>query len=123
MRRAEPQHIAALAREWIGTPFVHQAWAKSTGTDCLGLIRGIWSELYGAPAVSHLAYAPNWFENSQEELLHHNLRQYFGEIDPDAIRVGAVLLFRLFNKLPAQHVAISGSGDGHMLRREFIEKS
>lgn len=32
--------IIDAARDWIGTPYVHQASAKGAGCDCLGLLRG-----------------------------------------------------------------------------------
>ena len=40
--------IIAAARGWIGTPYRHQASCNQVGADCLGLIRGVWRELYGA---------------------------------------------------------------------------
>ena len=40
--------VLAIARAWIGTPYRHQGAVKGVGCDCLGLIRGIWRELYGA---------------------------------------------------------------------------
>ena len=40
--------IVQAARGWIGTPYVHQASVKGGGTDCLGLVRGIWREFFGA---------------------------------------------------------------------------
>ncbi|NCO16648.1 MAG: peptidase, partial [Alphaproteobacteria bacterium] len=39
--------IVAEARRWIGTPYVHQSSARGAGTDCLGLLRGVWRALYG----------------------------------------------------------------------------
>ena len=45
--------IVALARGWIGTPYLHQTSAKAAGCDCLGLLRGIWREAVGTePALS-----------------------------------------------------------------------
>src|SRR3989338_4143365 len=41
------QAIVAAARSWIGTPYRHQASLKGAGCDCLGLVRGVWRELYG----------------------------------------------------------------------------
>ena len=38
-------HIIALARDWLGTPYHHQASLRGVGTDCVGLIRGIYREL------------------------------------------------------------------------------
>ena len=61
--------VVALARGWIGTPYHHQAARQRVGTDCLGLIRGLWRELYGAEAESPPAYTPDWGEYGREELL------------------------------------------------------
>lgn len=33
--------VVAEARDWIGTPYRHQASVKHAGCDCLGLIRGV----------------------------------------------------------------------------------
>ena len=56
------QRIVAAARGWIGTPYVHQASVKGAGTDCLGLVRGIWRELYGPEPEALPAYTPDWGE-------------------------------------------------------------
>ena len=36
-----PRDVVDTAREWIGTPVMHQGWRQDTGCDCLGLLRGI----------------------------------------------------------------------------------
>ena len=41
-------YVVALARAWLGTPYHHQASLRGVGTDCLGLVRGVWRELYGS---------------------------------------------------------------------------
>lgn len=33
--------IVAAARQWLGTPYRHQASVRGVGCDCLGLIRGV----------------------------------------------------------------------------------
>jgi NlpC/P60 family putative phage cell wall peptidase len=33
--------IVEEARQWVGTPYVHQAAAFGAGCDCVGLIRGV----------------------------------------------------------------------------------
>ena len=38
----------AAARLWTGTPYHHQASLRGVGCDCLGLVRGVWRDLYGA---------------------------------------------------------------------------
>lgn len=50
------QAIVAAARCWIGTPYRHQARTKGAGCDCLGLVLGVWSEIYGAPPEAVPAY-------------------------------------------------------------------
>ena len=49
--------IVAEARGWIGTPYLHQATAKGAGTDCLGLLRGVWRALMGQNPKSCRLYA------------------------------------------------------------------
>ena len=61
------QRIVAAARGWIGTPYVHQASVKGAGTDCLGLVRGIWRELYGPEPEALPAYTPDWGEAGVQE--------------------------------------------------------
>jgi NlpC/P60 family putative phage cell wall peptidase len=34
--------IVVATRDWIGTPYQHQASLKGVGCDCLGLVRGVW---------------------------------------------------------------------------------
>src|SRR5882762_8720471 len=35
------EEIVAEAREWFGTPWIHQASLKGVGTDCIGYIGGV----------------------------------------------------------------------------------
>jgi len=41
------QAIVEAALSWRGTPYHHRQSACGIGCDCLGLVRGIWRELYG----------------------------------------------------------------------------
>src|SRR5262249_34925030 len=54
--------IVAEARRWIGTPYPHQASVRGIGTDCLGLVRGVWRALHGPEAEVVPAYARDWAE-------------------------------------------------------------
>lgn len=104
----------AEARRWIGTPFHHQASVRGTGTDCLGLIRGIWRALYGDEPEVTPPYAPDWAEATQREtLLEAAERNLIPVALPDA-QPGDVLLFRLRPHAPARHCGIL-STDGAMI--------
>lgn len=56
------ERVACVARGWIGTPYRHQASSKAAGADCLGLLRGVWREIYGDEPEAVPAYTPDWSE-------------------------------------------------------------
>lgn len=101
--------VLAEAREWIGTPYQHQASAKGAGCDCLGLVRGVWRALYGAEPELAPAYTPDWAERHGAETLleaaHRHMRPQ------NAMQPGDVLLFRMHADAPAKHAAILDEGD------------
>lgn len=98
--------ILAEAREWIGTPYQHQASAKGAGCDCLGLIRGVWRALYGQEPEAAPAYTPDWAERAGEETLLGAARRHLIEIAFERAAPGDVLLFRMDAQSPAKHAAI-----------------
>jgi NlpC/P60 family putative phage cell wall peptidase len=103
--------ILAEARDWIGTPYQHQASAKGAGCDCLGLVRGVWRALYGAEPEPAPAYTPDWAERHGEETLLQAARRRMIEIAVQEAQPGDVLLFRMAAEAPAKHAAILDEGD------------
>ncbi|MCE5972097.1 peptidase [Sinirhodobacter sp. WL0062] len=106
----------ALAREWIGTPYQHQASVKGAGTDCLGLLRGIWRTLYGCEPEAIPAYTPDWSEPAREERILTSARRLMIE-GRGAIVPGQVLVFRMRDGAVAKHLGLM-SADGE--RAAFI---
>ncbi len=100
------ERIVAVARSWIGTPYVHQASCRGAGTDCLGLIRGVWRELYGDEPGPMPAYTPDWSEASGREALLEGAARYLLPIDPGARAPGDVLVFRMRRRSVAKHMGI-----------------
>lgn len=99
--------IVALAENWIGTPYRHQGAVKGVGCDCIGLIRGVWRELYGQEPEVVLPYAPDWAERSGEDRLMQAGRRLFGPALPLAeARPGDLLLFRWRPDCAAKHAGI-----------------
>ena len=98
--------ILAEARDWIGTPYTHQASAKGAGCDCLGLVRGVWRALYGAEPEATPAYTPDWAERAGAETLLDAARRNMREIAIEDAAPGDVLLFRMHAQAPAKHCAI-----------------
>jgi NlpC/P60 family putative phage cell wall peptidase len=107
--------VLRLAEGWIGTPYRHQASLKGVGCDCLGLIRGIWRELYGTEPESPPPYAPDWAERGGGDRLMEAALRHFGPPLPlNEASPGDVLLFRWRPQLAAKHAGIL-SGE-----RQFI---
>ncbi|RFC68752.1 MULTISPECIES: NlpC/P60 family protein [Mesorhizobium] len=96
--------IIAEALSWEGTPYRHQACRKHVGCDCLGLVRGVWREVYGCEAEIPDAYAPDWAEAGGEEALIDAARRHC--IERDAPEPGDLILFRWRPNLPAKHAGI-----------------
>jgi NlpC/P60 family putative phage cell wall peptidase len=99
--------IVAEARQWIGTPYRHQASLKGIGCDCLGLVRGIWRGSVGGEPEQPGPYAPDWAEAQGEERVLQAASRHL--IATDAIRPGDVLLFRWRAHSIAKHAAIAAS--------------
>jgi len=103
--------VAGVARSWVGTPYLHQASVKGAGADCLGLIRGVWRELYGAEPEAVPVYTPDWGEAQGAEVLlaaaHRNLTPVSTDWE-----TGQVLLFRMRTAAVAKHLGILGLRDG-----------
>jgi NlpC/P60 family putative phage cell wall peptidase len=103
--------IVAEARDWIGTPYRHQASLKGVGCDCLGLVRGVWRGVIGAEPERAPAYAPEWAEAGGIETLADAAGRHLVAIECEAFGDGDVLLFRWRAGLPAKHAAIVTASD------------
>jgi len=103
--------IIAEARGWIGTPYRHQGADKQIGCDCLGLVRGIWREIYGSDAEVPAAYASGWAVADRDETLLKGASRHLEPKQLDAMAPGDVLAFRWRPNLPAKHCGILVSGN------------
>jgi NlpC/P60 family putative phage cell wall peptidase len=103
--------VVIAAREWIGTPYLHQASVKGVGCDCLGLLRGLWRDIHGAEPEQVPAYTPDWSEPQGQERLWQAALRHMPEATGD-ITTGQVLLFRMRAGGVAKHLGlVSATGD------------
>jgi len=101
----------SIARTWIGTPYHHQASKRGRGADCLGLVRGVWRELYGFEPEIPPPYSADWAEATRAETLLAAARRNLVEIDRALAEPGDVVLFRMVQGGPAKHAGVlSGNG-------------
>ncbi len=101
--------VLSEAKAWIGTPYRHQASARGAGSDCLGLIRGIWRALHGPEPETLTAYSADWAETSGNEALLEAGRRWLCEIEPSRANPGDVLVFRWRDGSPAKHAGVLGA--------------
>ncbi|MGK7652591.1 peptidase [Roseovarius sp. B08] len=104
----QQDRIVTEARTWIGTPYRHQASCRGAGTDCLGLLRGIWRALYGREPETVPPYSMDWSEPSRDEVLWRAARRHLAPAPP-APAPGDILLFRMRNGSVAKHLGIAAS--------------
>jgi NlpC/P60 family putative phage cell wall peptidase len=98
--------LVQAARGWIGTPYRHQASLKHVGCDCLGLLRGVWRDVFGDEPEAPPAYDAGWLGAGGEEPLAEAAARHLVAVAPGAMTPGDVLLFRMRAHWPARHCAI-----------------
>ncbi|KQT55273.1 MULTISPECIES: NlpC/P60 family protein [unclassified Aureimonas] len=97
-----------LAEAFIGTPYRHQGSRRGVGCDCLGLVRGVWRDLYGAEPEAVSAYTPDWAERADGEPLLEAARRHFHEIATSETAPGDLLVFRWRTGAAAKHCGLLG---------------
>ncbi|MHA7970335.1 NlpC/P60 family protein [Rhizobium sp. CAU 1783] len=104
------ERVVAVAEAWIGTPYRHQGAVKGVGCDCLGLVRGIWREIYGAEPEAVAPYAPDWAERGgRERLIEAAARHCSPVAGIGQALPGDLLIFRFRPQFAAKHAGILAS--------------
>lgn len=98
--------IVTAARDWIGTPYVHQMSVKAAGCDCLGLLRGVWREVIGTEPAVIPAYSMDWSEPQGDERLWRAALLHLRAKPLENEESGDVLLFRMRSGAVAKHLGI-----------------
>jgi NlpC/P60 family putative phage cell wall peptidase len=112
--------IVGLAREWIGTPYHHGASLKGAGTDCLGLVRGVFRELHGFEPERPEPYSGDWAEATGNEAMLAAARRHLVVVPRESARPGDILVFRLRAGAVAKHAAILSASDRMIHAQEGV---
>ncbi len=99
--------VVKTALDWLGTPYHHQGSLKGVGVDCIGLVRGVYKELYGFdPETKTPRYSPSWGDSTKDELLLRAASTHLARPDYEGWKAGDVLVFRVKNAVSAKHCGI-----------------
>lgn len=98
--------VVAEALRWLGTPYRHQGSRRGVGCDCLGLVRGIWREVYGEEPEQPGAYAADWAEAGGNDALIDAARRHCAEKPVGQMALGDLLIFRWRQNMVAKHAGI-----------------
>ncbi|NJS38767.1 MAG: peptidase [Rhodobacteraceae bacterium] len=103
---SQAERVVHEARQWIGTPYLHQASVKGAGTDCLGLLRGVWRALFAEEPEIVPPYTEDWAEPSRREVLMEAANRWLVSKRLADAAPGDVLLFRMREGSIAKHLGI-----------------
>lgn len=97
-----PTDIITEAREWVGTPFLHQGRVKGSGVDCAGLVIGVLNNCGylkdGYEDITNYSRSPNP-RMMKKQLLKYLKRVY-------TLEPGTILYFTMPKMKEPQHLAI-----------------
>lgn len=105
---ATRQQIVDAAREYIGTPWKHQACAKGVGIDCVNLLAAVAYDC-GLGDARPLARSEQYRAYGREplpETLFEGCDEYLERIKVADAGLGDILLFRVQNGVYPQHFGI-----------------
>lgn len=103
--------VIEAAMAWLGTPYRHQGSRKGVGCDCLGLVRGVWRDLYGTEPEDPGSYAADWAETGDRDRLMEAARRYCRERSATGPSPGDLVLFRWRPNVAAKHAGIMVASD------------
>ncbi len=85
------------------TPYHHRASVRGEGTDCLGLVRGVWRAVDGRGARAPSAYAAELGGGVTHGDAHAAAGRHLVPVQTQPLQPADVLLFRFRAHLPAKH--------------------
>lgn len=98
--------IIEAALTWTGTPYKHQHSTKGAGADCLGLVRGVYRDVYGFEPEVPPPYSPSWDEVDKTDAMMAAAGRHLVHKRNEPFAPGDVLVFRMARQATAKHCAI-----------------
>jgi NlpC/P60 family putative phage cell wall peptidase len=103
---ARTDQIITTARTWLGTPYHHQGSVKGVGCDCVGLVRGVYREVYNVEPPELINYSVDWGDANGNEDMVEAANKYLIPIKVEDADAGSVILIRWKLRRVAKHCMI-----------------
>ncbi len=91
---SERRRVVEIAREWIGTPYVHGARIKRVAADCTFFAK-VYEEAGLVSEVPIAAYVSNAHLNRASGAYLGHIRRYAREIEEGRVRPGDIAMFHI----------------------------
>lgn len=114
------ERVVAATRRWLGTPYRHLASTCGAGCDCLGLLRGVWRDLYGAEPVAVPPYRADGGAPGEEDGALRLAAERFLLAETGALAAGQVVLFALGGRVEPRHCGITISAGRFIHAQEHL---
>lgn len=111
--------VVVAARQFLGTPYRHQASLAGAGCDCLGLLRGVWRGLYGAEPMAMPAYRADMRDPENAAALRLAAERFL-LVETGPMGAGQVVLFRLGGMAEPRHCGIMVSAERFIHAQERL---
>lgn len=111
--------VVAAARDWLGTPYRHQASTLGAGCDCLGLLRGVWRTLYGDEPMAPPPYRASMRDPENAGALRAASERFLLPAE-GPLEGGQVVLFRLAGLEEPKHCGIMVSANRFIHAQEKL---
>lgn len=111
--------VAEAARAWLGTPYRHLAATRGAGCDCLGLVRGVWRDLFGHEPMVVPPYRADMRDPLHAGALQAAAERLLLPTGPEP-EAGEVVLFRLEGLAHAKHCGVLVAPDRFIHAQEGL---
>ena len=95
IEQAQRDHVIKVAREWIGTPYHHNANIKQVGVDCAHLLAQVFMEAGLLAPIDIEHYSPEFMLHRDNELYLAHVMRHSRKIEENEARGGDLVLYKI----------------------------
>ena len=120
MKLQSRQIVLAESKAWLGVKFSHLGRSKTSGVDCLGLIEGIWTNLYSEFPFRNLVYNRPRSINPHKEVDADQLGNHLIELPKFSPNQISLIIFELSQFRFHLGIGVTNIQATHLIHTDFI---